>query len=193
MPTLYIPSLFKQRKRKYGKRLARARQELARFLDSFEAEAGTEAAGVLRAYAALSWGPRSAAEGLPESPPNVFDEVRRLKREVMALYRRLYSPSCFYRERKDPPYLLWHYGVTWDDLGRLAEGGVLPLEHVLRLLDVLLKGKPQLPTAESIVDLPFTTPGAGDGPELAFRRKRRRLVRLLRTALRLEEDVACRM
>ena len=82
MPTLYIPSLFMQRRRKYGQRLARARRELARFLDSFETEAGSEAAGVLRAYAALSWGPRSTAEKLPEGPPTVFDQVRRLKRRV---------------------------------------------------------------------------------------------------------------
>jgi hypothetical protein len=123
MPSLYIPSLFQQRKRKYGRRLARARQELARFLDAFEAEVGREAAGVLRAYAALSWGPRSTAEGLPESPPTVFDEARRLKREVTALSRRLHSPRCCYRERRQPPYVLWHYGVTWDDLGRLAEDG----------------------------------------------------------------------
>jgi hypothetical protein len=169
--TLYIPSLFKQRKRKYGKRLARARQELARFLDSFEAEAGREVAGVLRAYAALSWGPRSAAEGLPESPPTVFDETRRLKREVTVLSRRLYSPSCFYREQRQPPYVLLSYGVMWDDLGRLAEDGVLPLEHVLWLLDVLVNRKPD----REIV-----------GRGRAFRR---RLVRFLRRAVELEEEV----
>jgi hypothetical protein len=171
MPSLYIPSLFKQRKRKYARRLARARRALAVFLDSFEAEAGADAAGVLRAYAALSWGPRSAAEGLPESPPTVFDEVRRLKRKVTGLSRRLYSPSCFYRERRQPPYLLWHYGVTWEDVGRRAEDVVLPLEHVLRLLDVLVNRKPDR--------------------EVVGRGRVFRLVRFLRTAARLEEDVRC--
>jgi hypothetical protein len=173
MPTIYIPSLFKQRKRKYGKRLARARRELTVFLDSFEAEAGADAAGVLRAYAALSWSPRQAGDGLQVGPPTVFDDVRRLKRKVTGLSRRLHSPSCFYRERKEPPYVLWHYGITWDDLGRLAEDGVLPLEHVLRLLDVLVNRKPD----REVV-----------GRGRAFRR---RLIRFLRRAVELEEEVRC--
>jgi hypothetical protein len=184
MPTLYVMSLFRKRRRKYGRRLVRARQELAVFLDSFEAEAGTEAAGVLRAYAALSWGPRSTAEGLPESPPTVFDEARRLKREVTALYRRLYSPSCFYRERRQPPYLLWHYGVTWEDVGRRAEDGRLPPECIAGLLRTLLDEEPRLPPPRPVADL-FTDTDSREGWE----RKRRRLVRLFRTALRLEEDV----
>jgi hypothetical protein len=172
---LYVMSLFRKRRRKYGKRLARARRELAAFLDAFEAEAGTEAAGVLRAYAQVRCSSRQENQP-PDGPPTVFDEVRRLKRKAATLSRKLHSPACCYRERRRPPYVLWHYGVTWADLGRLAEDGRLPLEHVLRLLRMLLNRKPD----REVV---------GRGP--AFRQRRRWLVRFLMTAAKLEEDVRC--
>jgi hypothetical protein len=34
-----------------------------------------------------------------------------------------------------PPHVLSCYGIDWDDLQELHEGGVLPLERVLWLLD----------------------------------------------------------
>ena len=173
MPTLYIPSLFKQRRQKYGRRLARARQELARFLDSFEAEAGSEAAGVLRAYAEVRCSSLQE-DHHPDGPPTVFDEVRRLKRKAAALSRKLRSSLCCYRERRQPPYVLWCYGISWKDVAKHVKDDRLPLEHVLRLLEVLLKGKPREETV---------------GRGRAFRR---RLVRFLRTAAYLEEDVRCK-
>ena len=57
----------------------------------------------------------------------------------------------------------------------LQEDGRLPLKHVLRLLDVLVNGKPSREVG---------------GWNKVFWRRRRRLVRFLRMAVELEEDVA---
>jgi hypothetical protein len=176
MPSLYIPSLFEKRKQKYGERIARARQELADYLAAFEAEVGNEVAAVLRAYAAIP------AKYFPHdeehtAEQNVFGVVRQLIRQKATLLQKLRSPECFYRERSKPPYVLWCYGVSWEDIKLVVEDGHLPLEHVLRLRDVLRNGTP---TREVI------------GQERVFRRRRLWLVRLLRTAAFLEEDVVCR-
>ena len=53
MPSVYIPSLFERQKRRYGGRIARARQDLADYLAEFESEVGKDVAGVLRSYAAI--------------------------------------------------------------------------------------------------------------------------------------------
>lgn len=90
---------------------------------------------------------------------------------------KMHSPACFYRERSKPPYVLWCYGVSWEDIKLVVEDGRLPLKHVLWLLDVLMKEKP----SREVV-----------GQERVFRRRRRRLMRFLRMAAFLEEDVVCR-
>ena len=53
MPTLRIVSVFREREREYGWRLVEASRELADFLDEFKAQAGKDAAGILRAYAGI--------------------------------------------------------------------------------------------------------------------------------------------
>jgi hypothetical protein len=177
MPSFYIKSLFAKRKRKYAERIAQARQDLTDFLTKFEAEVGKEVAGVLRAYAAI---PRKyfLRDEEQSEAQSVFAEVRRLIRKEARLLRELHSPECFYYERRKPPYVLWCYGIDWDDIQQmLGEDGRLPMEQVLRLLDVLRDGKP----SREVV-----------GQERVFRQKRRRLVRFLRMAARLEEDVVCR-
>jgi len=178
MPCLYIMSLFEKRKRKFGGQIRKVRQDLADFLAAFEAEVGTEAASVVRAYAAI---PRryflNDDDGHAEDQ-DAFSAVRRLATWEARLLRQMRSTDCFYEEPRKPPHVLWCYGIDWDDLRRrLGEDGRLPLEQVLRLLDVLRSGKP---SAEAV------------GWGRVFRRRRQRLVRLLRTAAKLEEDLVCR-
>jgi hypothetical protein len=179
MPSLYIMSLFEKRKRQYGGQIRKVRQDLVRFLDTFESQAGKEAASVVRAYAAV---PRKyfldddEGEGLADDQ-DAFLKVRQLAIREVRLLRKMRSPDCFFQDRRKPPYVLLSYGISWDDVELLVEGDKLPLEHILRLLDVVRNGK-------------ASTEALGWGR--AFRRQRRRLVRLLRTAASLEEEVACR-
>jgi hypothetical protein len=179
MPCLYIKSLFEKRKKKYEKRMRQVRQDLADFLDAFEAQAGAEAASVIRAYAAI---PRchflNSDDAGHTDDQDAFSAVRRLARHEARLLRKVRSADCFYHDRRKPPHVLWCYGIDWDDLRRmLGEDGRLPLEQVLRLLDVLRSGKP----VRQVV-----------GREAVFQRRRRTLVRLLRRAVSLEEEVVCR-
>ncbi len=179
MPCLYIMSLFEKRKRKYGREIKQVRQDLADFLDHFESQAGAEAASVIRAYAAI---PRchflNSEDDEHADDQDAFSAVRRLARQEARLLRKMRSSECFYHERRKPPHVLWCYGISWDDLRRmLGEDGRLPLSHVLRLLDVLRSGKPVRQVEDG---------------KRAFRLRRRRLLRLLRRAVSLEEDVVCR-
>jgi hypothetical protein len=191
MPFFHIRSLLEQRERKYGKRLAQARRELAEFLDAYEARVGKEVAGVVRAYAKVPQH-RPVEDETPEDP-SVFDQVRRLVTRATRLRRRLYSPSCCYKERSKPPYVLWSYGISWEDIRRLLEDGKLPLRHVLWLLGVLLNGEMRPPTAEEVRmsgPLAWAETRTVEEWHEMLKRRRRRLVRFLRTAARLEEDVA---
>jgi hypothetical protein len=91
-----------------------------------------------------------------------------------------------------PPQVLSCYGIDWDDLESLHEGGKLPLERVLWLLDVLLHEGMRLPTAEELLER-----GRRDWDEAhtveewrrLLERDRRRLVRFLRKAVDLREDL----
>ncbi|MGO8750626.1 MAG: hypothetical protein ACLQNE_32150 [Thermoguttaceae bacterium] len=179
MPCLYIMSLFEKRKRKYGGRIKKVRQDLADFLDAFESQAGAEAASVIRAYAAV---PRcyflNSDDAGDADDQDAFSAVGRLARQEAQLLRKLRSTDCFYHEGRKPPYVLWYYGIDWDDLRQmLGEDGRLPLEQVLRLLDVLRSDKPVRQVEDG---------------KLVFQRRRRTLVRLLQTAVSLEEELVCR-
>jgi hypothetical protein len=143
MPCLYIMSLFEKRKRKYGREIKQVRQDLVRFPDAFEAQAGAEAASIIRAYAAI---PRcyflNSDDAGDADDQDAFSAVRQLAQQEARLLRKLRSSERCYHERRKPPYVLWCYGIGWDDLRRmLGEDGRLPMEQVLRLLDVLRNGK----------------------------------------------------
>jgi len=179
MPRLYIPSLYDRRKRKYGGEIKHVRQDLADFLAAYEAETGPEAASVIRAYAAVPRKYFLNDDDKQTDNQDAFGRVRRLATREAQFLKKLHSPACFYHDREEPPYVLWCYGISWDDLRRmLGDEGRLPLEHVLRLLDALGSGKA---VREVVV-----------GWERVFRRRRQRLVRLLLTAAKLEEAVVFR-
>ena len=95
MPCLYIMSLFEKRKRKYGGRIKKVRQDLADFLDAFESQAGAEAASVIRAYAAV---PRcyflNSDDAGDADDQDAFSAVGRLARQEAAAPAELARPTA---------------------------------------------------------------------------------------------------
>ena len=79
-------------------------------------------------------------------------------------------------------------GLDWHDIELMEEDGKLPVDCVADLLEMLLDTEPRFPTAEEMVSCDMDA-DAGAW-ERTFQRKRRRLVWLFRTALKLEEDLA---
>jgi hypothetical protein len=196
MPSFYVMSLFQRQHEKYCQRFAKARQELEDYVASVESQGGNEeVAEVFRAYLDIPWGYRLKGERLPEVPPEglpLLDQFMQMNRREAAIARKLRNSAFCYADSLVPPYVLWCYGIDWDDLDSLEEDGKLPLRHVrrlLRLLDVLLDGEPHFPTAEEVVSWDMH-PEASTW-ERIFWKKRRHLVWLFRTALKLEEDLIC--
>jgi hypothetical protein len=98
---------------------------------------------------------------------------------------------CF--DSLTPPYVFWAYGWYWDDIDLLKDNdGRLPPKHVRMLLDVLLDGEPRFPTPEQVVDLQMDADEVV-GRERTFRHKRRNLVWLFQTAVRLGEELVYSM
>jgi len=179
MPSFYLMSLFQKQKDKYEERYAKARNELEDFLKSVESQVGGQVAKVFRAYVAeIPWGFRLKGEGLPDIPvegQTLLDEFLRLNRqEAVVMWKIRHSAFSFY-EPLTPPYVFWCYGLTWDDLSLMEEDGKLPLRHVAELLEMLVDGQPAV--------------SCDDDWERTLR-KRRHLVWLFRTAVRLGEDLA---
>jgi len=179
MPSFYLMSLFQKQKEKYCRRHAKARQDL----DDFVAQVGNEeVAKVFRSYVAdIPWGFRLNGERLPEVPGEgvaFLDEFLRLNRqEAVPIWKIRHSAFSFY-EPLTPPYVLWCYGLNWDDIELMEEDRKLPVERVAELLEMLVDREPVV----SVSDW-----------EKTFGRKRRRLVWLFQTAIRLEEDLVCWM
>jgi hypothetical protein len=197
MPSFYIQSLFQRQHEKYCERLATVRRELDDFIDFAEMLGGEEVADVFRAYVAnVPWGFRYRGERLPEIPSKgllVLDEFLRLNRREAALQRRMRNSAFWCFDSLTPPYVFWAYGWYWDRIELLRdEDGRLPLKNVRRLLEVLLDGEPRFPTPEQVVDFGMDADEA-KGWERTFRHKRRSLVWLFQTALRLGEEVVYSM
>lgn len=178
MPSYYLMSLFQKQKSKYEERFAKARQELDDFLKSIQTE---EVAGIFRAYVDdVPWGFRLNGERLPEVPvveQAVLDDFLRLNRQEAVVMWKLRHSAFSYYEPLTPPYVFWRYGLTWDDISSMQEGDKLPVGRVAELLELLIDGEPVI--------------SWDNGWERTFRRKRRHLVWLFRTAVRLGEDLAC--
>ena len=139
-------------------------------------------------------GQRYRGERLPEIPSKgvlVFDGFLRLNRREAALQRRMRHSAFWYCDSLVEPYVLSCYGWYWDDIEALRdENSRLPLKNVRMLLEVLLDGEPRFPTPEQVVDFRMDADEVR-GWERTFRHKRRNLVWLFQTALRLEEEVVC--
>jgi hypothetical protein len=191
MPSLYIMSLFERQKQKYWGRICAARQELAQFEEHLDTRLPQEVAAAVRAHIHPPWKSLLRGGKMPEVPAEgqaALAEAQRLVKQENLVTRHLHSPICCYMERLDPPYVLWCYGIAWDDIENLREDGKVALKYALRILEILLTEQPRFPTRREIKAFDIT-PEALDGWEKVFERKRRRLVRFLRTAAKLEEDL----
>ena len=194
MPSVYLMSLFQKQKAKHEERHAKAHQELDDFVESVEAQVDKEEiAKVFRAYVAdIPWGFRLRAERLPEISPEgrtLLHDFLRLNREEAVLVHKIRHPAFGYYEPLTPPYVLWCYGLDWYDVELTEEDGNLPVERVAELLEVLIHKQIRFPTPEEIVS--FHLHADAGAWEWSFWRKRRHLVWLFRTALKLGEDLAC--
>lgn len=193
MPSLYIMSLLDRQKQKWWGRITKARQELAQFEESLDGRLPKSIADIVRQHAHPPWPSLLQGSPSPEMPvegQEALAQVQKLIRNETSLTRRLHSPVCCYTERPKLPYVFWCYGVTWDDVMFMRdEDGNLPLRNVLWLLDVIL-GDPRqvMPTKRQVKTNGITTE-ALEGWESTFRRNRRRLMRFLRMAAQLEEDL----
>ena len=193
MPSLYIPSLLDRQHQKYASRISEAREELARFEDSLDDLIGTAVAGIVRLHLHPSVALRLKLGPIPNVPPEgqeAYAEALRLVKKVKRATDHLHSPICCYMERLEPPYVVWCYGMAWDDIEASRGNDIkVPLAYALRLLDMLLNRKPQvMPTRREIKSFKIT-PEALEGWEATFWRNRQRLVRFLQTAARMEEDL----
>lgn len=81
------------------------------------------------------------------------------------------------------------YGLGWHDIELMEEDGKLRVGRVLELLDVLFHKQPRFPTAEEVVSFRMAADAGTWAP--TFRRRRRRLLWLFRTAVKLGEDLFC--
>ncbi len=192
MPSFYIESLFERQHRKYCERLAKVRRELDDFVDFTEMLGGTEVADVFRAYVDnVPWGFCYRGERLPEIPSKgllLFDEFLQLSRRESALVLKMRNSAFWCYDSPTPLYVFWCYGWYWDRIESLLdEDRRLPLKHVRMLLEVMLDGKPRFPTPEEVVELRMDVDEVMEW-ERIFRHKRRNLIWLFQTALRLEEE-----
>ena len=190
MPSFYIMSLFERQKKKYEERFAKAHQEI----EDFVARIGNEdVAKVFRSYVDdIPWGFRLNGERLPVIPvegQEVLAEFLYLnRREAVPIWKIRHSAFSFY-EPLTPPYVFWCYGLNWHDLSLLEEDRKLPVKRVADLLEMLIDKEPHLPTPENIVASHMAPDAVNWEP--TFRKKRRHLVWLFRTAVRLREGLAC--
>ena len=125
--------------------------------------------------------PRSSVQGR-----TLLDDFLQLNREETVLVHKIRHSAFGYYEPLTPPHVFWRYGLDWHDIELMQDGDKLPVEHVADLLDMLLNKQPRFPTVEEIVSFHMDA----DAWERTFQRKRRRLVWLLRTAVKLGEDLA---
>ena len=189
MPSYYIMSLLQKQKEKYGEQIAKAREELVKFEEGLDVLVGADVAAAVRQHIHLKPGK------LPEVPVEgqaALAEVQRLIKQETSITRHLHSFPCCYGDYITPPHVLSCYGITWDDIQEREEDGKLPLRQVIWLLDIVLHEEMHLPTAADLA-----ARGHRDWDEAhtveewhqVLRRKRRRLMRFLRTAVGLEEDL----
>ncbi len=196
MPSFYLQSLFERQLQKYRERHAKVRLKLDAFVMYAGLLGSAKVEKVFGEYVEIPWGWRYRGEQLPEIPAEglpFLDEFLRLNRREAALCRKMRNTAFWCCDSLPPPYVFWAYHWFWDEIeGLLNENRRLPLTHVQMLLDVLLNEEPRFPTPQQVVDLRMDA-GEVLGWERTFRHKRRNLIRLFQTALRLEEEMVYSM
>jgi nitroimidazol reductase NimA-like FMN-containing flavoprotein (pyridoxamine 5'-phosphate oxidase superfamily) len=200
MPTLRIMSIYNTRKRHFASELAQARAELAEFRESLVVRFGTETANAIRQQTrwteAMIFG-RVEVLDLTDEAEDAIRTLKTLTRRVMAVWKKIHAPDCWFHESPSPVSVLETVGLTWDHVQeRCAANGRLPVAEVLWLLNVLHTTKQVMPTDEQA----WEWAASGCEPchlphewrRVLWRRKGR-LVGLLRTAAELEEEVRCKV
>jgi hypothetical protein len=192
MPRFYIQSLFERRLDTLRQRQERAYQEIDDFSLKVEASTDEETANVFRSYMDVPCGFRYCGERLPEIPENglpFVEEFLELNRREAALELKMRTSKFAYYESRVKPYVLWCYELQWFRIEiMLGEAEKLTLDNVRELLDVLLHDEPKFATPEEVVELNMDLDEVA-GWERTFRHRRRHLVWLFQTALRLGEEV----
>ncbi len=198
MPTLRIISIYRERKRMFATELAQARTELEQFRASIVTHFGTQTADAIRRQA---WWTEDMILGkvdvpqLPEEGAVAAKKLQMLDRKVRAVWKKIRTPDCWFREQPTPISVLETVGLTWSMVKeRCSADGRLPLEQILWLLNALSTTEQVMPTEEQV----WAWAASGYEPchlpeewRRVLRRRRRRLVRLLHTAVMLEENVRC--
>ena len=190
MPTLRIMSIYKERKRTFAAELLQTRATLEQFGASLVARFGQETAEAIRQEASGRVGLISGRnEGSRLSREALFaaEEFQTLAGRVAAVWKKIRTPDCWFRETPGSLRVLEMAGLSWRTVHEKCVGdGRLPLSGVLWLLKALR-------TAEEPARQCATTGiESRDLPEKWQRllhRRRRRLTLLLRAAAILEEDV----
>jgi hypothetical protein len=192
MPRFYIQSLFERRLDTLRQRQERAYQEIDDFSLKVEASTDEETANVFRSYMDVPCGFRYRGERLPEIPENglpFVEEFLELNRREAALELKMRKSKFAYYESRVEPYVLWCYKLPWYHVEiMLGEAEKLSLNNVRELLDAVLHDEPKFATPEEVVDLNMDLDEVA-GWERTFRHRRRHLVWLFQTALRLDEEV----
>jgi hypothetical protein len=191
MPSFYLQSLFERQLEKLNERHAKVRLKLDAYVMYAGLLGSTEIEKVFSEYLEIPWGWRYLGEQLPEIPSEglpFLDEFLRLNRREAALCRKMRNTAFWCCDSLIEPYVLWCYWWFWDEIeGLLNENRRLPLKHVRMLLDVLLNEEPRFPTREQVAGV-RTDVDVVLGWDRTFRHKRRHLVWIFQTALRLEEE-----
>jgi hypothetical protein len=124
---------------------------------------------------------RVNGERLPEVSAEgqaCLDEFLRPNCQEAVVMWKLRHSALGNHEPPTPPHVFWCYGLSWDDISMLEEDRKPPVGRVAELLEMLVDGEPVV---------------SDSAWERTFRRKRRHLTWIFRTAVRLGEDLECWM
>lgn len=193
MPSFYIQSLVERQLQKYRERHARVRMDLDGFVLYAGLLGGKEVGDVFQGYIDnVRWYWRYRGERLPEIPAQglpFLDEFLQLNRQESALVIKMRNTAFWCHDSMAPPYVLWCYGLRWYDIEALVdEEGCMPPDHVEKVLRRLLDEEPKFPTAKDVASFGMAA-DAIEGWARTFRHRRRNLVWLFQTALRLDQAI----
>jgi hypothetical protein len=174
-------SIYKEQKRLFGAELAAARAEREQFMATLMASFGE----IVTMASMLFKGGSAAAKKLES-----------LDHKVTVVRRKIRTADCWYRESPGPGSVLEMTGLSWRMVGeRCLADGRLPISGVSWLLKALQAAGQVMAGDEPSRECSQIEPGPRHLPKKwgrRLRRRRRRLMRLLHTALMLEEDVRWR-
>ena len=190
MPTLRIMSVYQERKRTFAADLSQARTELEQFEASLHARYGDKAVDAMCKKPFRIEDPDLGnVPDLSEEGAVAVRTWRMLELKVRAVWRKIRTPDCWFREMPGPFSVLGMTGLSWRNVhDKCAENGRLPVSGVLWLLKVLRATEPteeQTGTWRAVDGEPIRS----EKWQRRLDRRHRRQVRLLHTAVMLEENV----